>query len=503
MKKVYKAFITLTVAVCLLSGAFSALAADGFDYSYTYTYDYWGDIRQSPNSYRTRYVLNSASLGLEKRLENPQGLFVRNDSIFICDTGNHRIIEVKKAENGFAVERIITNFNIPADSYSGPDKLASPYDIYVSETGDMFIADYGNNRIVKLDKDLNLLTVFTRPNDPTFDSSLAFLPTKLVADSVGRAYVIAKNVNKGIIKYEKSGTFTGFIGANEVKPAWYELLWRNISTKEQRAQQTAFVPTEYDNISIDEKGFFYVVTKTFDTEELLDGGAKPIRRLNAVGSNILVENGNYWSIGDIQWADPNGDVSHSGPSLFIDITALKNGIYVALDSTHSRLFSYDAQGNMLWAFGGIGNKDGFFRRPVAIDHMGNDLVVLDSLDCAVTVMTPTDYGEKVYKAIDLYYNGEYVASADAWTEVLAQNGNCDLAYIGVGRALLQQERYEEALPYFKIARDAENYSEAWRFYRKQWVEERVGWVFGIVFALLLLPPIIRKIRKIKREVDAA
>lgn len=83
--------------------------------------------------------------------------------------------------------------------------------------GTLFIADTNNNRILKVDRNLNLLSVFTLPTDATFDQSMAFLPTKLVCDTTGRVFCLAQNVNRGLMKYEADGTFTGFIGASEVK----------------------------------------------------------------------------------------------------------------------------------------------------------------------------------------------------------------------------------------------------------------------------------------------
>lgn len=492
-----RALACTLVLVLLLPMA--ALAADGIDPCYTYNFDFFGDVRQSPDAYRTKAVITSAMLNLKKGMSSPQGLFVRNDDLYICDTGNNRILQVHEENGRFTLTREITAFT----GDIAPLTFSSPQDVFVSERGELFICDTNNNRIVKLDADLNLQMAVYKPLDNTFDQSISFLPSKLVGDTIGRMFVIGKNVNKGLIKFEADGTFAGFIGANAVKNTWYEYIWKLLSTKEQRAQQMSFVPTEYDNVAIDEKGFFYVVTRTFADDELLDGRAKPIRRLNAVGGNILVENGEYWPVGDVQWADPEGNITNSGPSKFIDITALENEIYIALDSTHNRLFGYDQQGNMLWAFGGVGNMDGYFVRPVAIEHMGHDLLVLDQTDASVTVMTPTRYGELIYTAIGEYRKGQYQQSADTWRQVLTYNANSDLAFIGVGRALLQQEQYAEALSYFKQARDEMNYSEAWRFYRKQWVEDNIAWVFAAVFALLLIPPVLRRVRKIKQEVEQA
>jgi tetratricopeptide (TPR) repeat protein len=83
------------------------------------------------------------------------------------------------------------------------------------------------------------------------------------------------------------------------------------------------------------------------------------------------------------------------------------------------------------------------------------------------------------------------------------NGNYDLAYIGVGRALLRQERYKEALEYFELKFDDDNYSKAFKQYRKQWIEEHILVIFIVVFAVLIVPMIIGRLGKIKREIDTA
>ena len=200
---------SLFAALC---GGMVARAADGFDYNYTYTYDYWGDERQSPDAYRTSAMLSSVSLGLETPMRTPRGLTVSGNDIYIVDTGNNRILQVARDGESFTLTRVISE--ISGDIT--PNTLSAPQDVFVMADGTLFIADTNNNRILKADRNLNLLSVFTRPTDATFDQSMAFLPTKLVCDTTGRVFCLAQNVNRGLMKYEADGTFTGFIGASEV-----------------------------------------------------------------------------------------------------------------------------------------------------------------------------------------------------------------------------------------------------------------------------------------------
>jgi tetratricopeptide (TPR) repeat protein len=147
--------------------------------------------------------------------------------------------------------------------------------------------------------------------------------------------------------------------------------------------------------------------------------------------------------------------------------------------------------------------DGYFRRPSAIEHYGHELYVLDSIDCSITAFVPTQFGDLVYTAIEEFDKGHYEESGDAWQEVMNQNGNYDLAYIGIGRALLRQERYHESMKYFELKYDADNYSKAFKQYRKEWVEENIAIIVIVILALFLIPLGIGKFKALKYEIDTA
>ena len=233
----------------------------------------------------------------------------------------------------------------------------------------------------------------------------------------------------------------------------------------------------------------------------MDAGAiDPIRRLNMMGKDILIRNGNWPVYGDIHWGEAGGI---SGPSLINDITSFENDSYVGLDKVRGRLFAYDDQGRLLFAFGGRGNIDGYFKMPTALEHMGYDLLVLDQLDCSITLFTPTEYGSLIYQAIDQFRDGEYETSGETWQQVIDLNGNYDLAYIGIGRALLRQERYHEAMEYFELKLDDDNYSKAFKQYRKEWVEENIVAIIAVLLVVIVLPLTIGKIKKLKHEIDTA
>jgi tetratricopeptide (TPR) repeat protein len=490
MKRKSTAAVLFCFMVLLLFPPITVLAETT---KYTYTYDWWGLERESPDAYETKEMITGAALGIGD-FSDPQGLFVRDDFIYVCDTGNNRIVIIEKQDGIYQLVDIITEFT----GESSVNTFSGPQDIFVTEKGDFYICDTGNQRVVHLTPDYKLVKELIRPVDETVDQTSGFQPVKVVVDRSGRAIVLVKNYNKGFVEYKNNGEFSGFIGANEVKFNIIDYFWKMLATKKQREQMEQFVPTEYNNLALDPDEFIYCTTSAFKENELRNDKAKPIRKLNSMGTDILVKNGEYPPIGDLTWGNAAGV---SGASKFIDVTALDNDTYFAIDRTRGRIFGYDYQGNLLYAFGSLGNKKGYFLYPTALENLGSDLLILDSASVSITVMGLTQYGQLISDALSEYKSGNYDKSAAYWEEVLTQNGNYDLAYIGIGRSLLRQGEYKKAMEYFKLKYDDENYSKAFQYYRKEWIEHNIRWIVGGFFTIIILPSLIGFIKKVKREVE--
>ena len=487
----------MLVLVSLIAAGIVPVRAQAGEPSYTYIYDYWGDIQDCPDLYSVSKVFTSTDLGLELNMKAPEGMTVYGNLIYICDTGNNRIIELEKhSAEDLQVVRIIDSFEGDVANTS----FNAPSDIAIAEDGCIYIADRGNSRILKLDRDLHYLMQFDKPVDNTLDPTVAFRPSKIAIDTAGRVYCVAAGINKGLIKYENDGVFSGFVGATPVTFDWTDYIWKRFATQEQRAQMESFVPTEYSNLYMDHEGFIYACIGSTASDDIRSGALDVIRKLNLMGNDILVRNGEWYIIGDLYFGSGGG---YSGPSWFADVTVMDNDIYVCLDRNRGRLFGYDDQGRMVFAFGGNGNMDGYFRRPVAVEHIGHELYVLDTLDCAVTAFVPTEFGDLIYKAIEDFDRGDYLTSSSSWERVMQLDGNYDLAYIGIGRSLLRQERYEEAMKYFELKYDDKNYSKAYKQYRKIWVEEHIIPIVIGILLLMVVPLIVGRIRHIRKEVSMA
>jgi tetratricopeptide (TPR) repeat protein len=473
--------------------------------NYTYNYDWWGDPVQSPDAYRVTAYLTGASLGIGV-FRTPQGLFVKDNLVYICDSGNNRIvvIEVKdevKENNVYEVKNIFTSFLINEKESA----LNYPTDLFVTGEGDIYIADMNNQRILRLDSEWNYKSAVLKPVDQTFDPAADFLPNKLVVDFAGRIFVKAVNINKGFLEFDDGGNFVGYMGAINVVVDPIDYIWKRIATRAQRARMDLFVPTEYSNVCLDHEGFLYAVNDVTAVDTYAGSGRpeflQPVRRLNSMGQDILIRNGSIDPFGDNQWSVNSSGIN--GPSRFIDVAAFDNDSYACFDQTRGRIFVYDFQGNLLYAFGGVGNREGYFLLPSAIAAMGYSLFALDARTAALTRFEFTGYGKLINDALVQYRSGRYEDSAAAWEQVLKVNGNYELAYIGIGRAALRQGDYKKAMEYYKLKYYDTGYGKAFQKYRKQWVEKNLWKILLILGIVIIMPSLVKRVSKFVKEIREA
>jgi hypothetical protein len=366
-----------------------------------------------------------------------------------------------------------------------------------------------------------------------------------VVDFANRLFVQVRNVNKGLMEFDSRGEFTGYMGANKVKFNAVDYLWKTISTQAQRDRMELFIPTEYNNVCLDHEGFIYVTnstgvngtatststrrsgsgstsrftintastgpsttTGTAASTTALGmsyiasgpGNTDPVRRLNAMGQDILIRNGYKQPIGDIVFGNAGGV---TGSSRFIDVCAFDNDSYACFDRARGRIFMYDFQGNLLYAFGGVGNREGAFMMPVAIANMGYVLYALDSRTTALTRFDMTSYGLKINDALSEYRAGRYEDSAEIWDEVLKMNGNYDLAYIGIGRAALREGDYQTAMKYYELKHYRTGYGKAFQLYRKQWMEDNLWKILLVLGVVIFVPLVIKRSIRLAREIREA
>lgn len=497
MKKRFFYRIALSVMAMLLTvNTFSASAWGGESISDSFLYNEDGIDVPSTAAFQLKTTVSLSAEDMA--LSAPQDLFEANGKLYITDTGNSRILVY---DDHYALQQVIQE--IPAADGT-VTTMNQPEGLFVQENGEILIADTGNSRILRLSADGVLLQEIGRPSGMTgVDDSTKFMPTKLTVDSVGRLYVIARNINMGLIQLDAQGKFVGYIGAPEVKVDFWTLLWRRFSTKEQISKMEEFVPTEYSNIAVNAEGYIYGTISALDAEDVrtainakdTSGYTTPIRKLNSSGADVLKRNGTYAPLGDL--------VFDKTPSKIVDVAIGNNGVYALLDDTLGHIFLYDDNGNLLCGFGRIGTQKDDFRRPVSLAVQGDRLLVLDSLLGALFVYEQTDYGKLLMDAVSAEYVGDFETAYHLWEQVAVQNVNFEYAYIGLGQACMQQKDYQNAKKYFQYADSKALYSEAAALQRK----EQMGQVFpvilfgiiGLAILLIAIHWLLRAIRYCSRH----
>jgi len=491
MKKILIIFITLFIFPVLIGAS-------------SYNYSYWGtSIHSAPGlTYIASIHAETLRTSIEDEeerqafsLSSPEDIVVYDNKIYLVDKSENAMIiinedfelHISKTEFDYSPAYLASLGSSDITSAS----LSEPYGIDVTESG-IFICDTGNHRIIKLNHDYEVENIFSEIEEATFEEVL-FEPIKITVDPTDRMYVVAKNIYEGILEINSDGTFNRYTGVNPIKLTPFEIFSRSLMTEEQIAQLQLFLPTEYTNVNINESNFIYATSKVSE-----NNAENPIQLINPKGVDVIKRNGYFPPMGDIQYVEGMNNYVIDGPSRLVDIAYTDDGIYTVLDQKRSRLFTYDSEGNLLYIDGDEGRQTDKFSEGVAIDYFGDDLLVLDRKTKTIIVYGLTEFGSYVNQAIHFHNEGMFEEAAEIWEKVIQINSNYEIAYNGIGKMLLREERYEEAMEYFRLGYDQYYYSKAFQEYRNNMLKENFGYIMG---GILLIAGLLigRKIRKIYKK----
>lgn len=425
------------------------------------------------------------------RLNNASGITVTKDGMYIADSGNARIIRVNKQGEEWVVDGV-----------------------YLTPDDNIFYQISSNISIV----DVTGVTLFN--------------PQKVAVDQTGRLYCIAQNVYEGIMEFHTSGSFNRFLGKNEVVANPLKKFWTKIFSETQIASLNLDLPPEFTNIAMDENGFLYATSHP-DADATTN--ANMVKMINTSGKDIMKRNGYVTPDGDAVYLTTSTEEGVIiGMSNLVGITVSKNGNFTIVDELRGRLFTYDNEGNLLYITGeqpGGNSSSGsttlsssiidpvairyFYRDSGEVDEDGNPiqeevLLVLDTVSKSIILFQTTEFGEAVNKATELYQNGivqdEYLLDENGeivldsegnpiikqygaetyWQQVVKMNTNYELAYLGIGKALLRRGEYKEAMDYFELAHSATYYSKVYSEYRDAILSKNFSWIMTAVILVVVL-----------------
>lgn len=444
MKKRLKFIIISAVLLLVLSFEVGAVTP-----YYSYNQTEWSQSVASPDAFRPLNEICGQDIGLDD--------FSGAADFYLTDDGQLYLLE-----NNGRISQLDSDLNLvrtidmlyTADGKESP--LAEPQGIYIRD-GHIYIADFGNSRALRVSKEGAIEQVFEKPENSAYTAEI-FQPKKILADADGMVYIVSEGVYQGAVLYSPDGEFTSFYGSADIQIGLkliIDRMWKKILSKEARATMSKYVPVSFTSFDIDDNGFIYTCSSYTNNRK------EQIRKLNYLGENVypFIEN---FGENDVVTAKGTDQATS-----FVDICIADDGVLYALDETRGRVYAFDSNGERLFTFGSIGTALGTFQKAIAIENYGNKVYVLDSEKQSITCFEPTEYGEQILSAITLYNDGKYEEALEPWRNVLKMNANYELAYRGIGEAMMKMGDYKGAISYFRLGYDRERESDAFGLYREQ------------------------------------
>lgn len=444
MKKLRRIFAML---LCLVMIAGMTASAET-PYK-TYTVDGYGYVLETQSAYNPLAAITKVG---ETAFVSPMDMAIGKDgNLYIADAGAHVILICSR--DGEQVGTI------------GEGILQTPTGVYVTEDGTVYVADKDAKKVFVFDAQGNVTAEYGKPDSPIYGNSMDFKPTKVVANKTGTMYIICEGNMNGIVQLSpvEGGSFLGYFGTNYTSLSPFQMIQRVILTDAQRAQMLSNIPSTPTNLHIDDTGLIYTVTQG-DKETSL-------KKLNIAGKNLLDS--------DPYYADLPAAVT----------TGNYNNILVA--DSDGYIYEYNEDGELLFMFGG--RDDGRQRvglcnkvEAIAVDE-DDRIYLLDSDKKQIHIFEPTEFTNLLHESLYLFSKGQYTQSKEPLSKVLQMNSMFDYANQAMGHAYLQEENYEQALKYFRLAKSFEGYSDAFWEVRNIWIRNYlVAAVLAIAAVIVLI-----------------
>jgi sugar lactone lactonase YvrE len=441
--------------VLMLIAPLSGLAYADSETPYkTFTVDGYGRMRETQTAYLPLYTFTR--IGGET-LNLPADLTVTDDGyLYVADAGNSRIV-IGTTEGEFV-------------GTMGEGHLVNPRGVFVADNKHVYVADRDAEAVFEFDENGALLNRYTKPASPLYGDTLSFLPIKVVVNKAGIMFIICESNTNGIVEISPTagGTFLGYFGTNFAATDLRTIIYRAILTDAQRAKMVGNIPATPTNLAIDEDGLIYTVTR--------GDGAKTLKRLNIAGTNLFRDGAEWYAGSPTAVAAGNHD-----------------NVYVV--EQPGFIWEYNNEGATLFVFGASDDgtqRVGLSSMIASITVDSNDcLYILDGDQGRIQVYEPTEFTKLLHNALCLYSKGRYTESKEPLTKILEMNSMFDYANRAMGRAYYQEENYETALRYARLAKDYDGYSDAFWEIRNIWLKKNIVLLIFVIAGLWLAFRLIR------------
>jgi len=251
---------------------------------------------------------------------NPEGIAADSENnIYVADYGNNRI---QKFTSGGVYQLSFGSFGGGDGELNGPSKLA------IDENDYVYVVDYGNNRVQKFSKFGVYQSQFGSfgSGDGQFNT-----PYGIAIDSSNNI-LVTDTGNTRVQKFDSSGNYLSQFGSAGSSDG------------------------QFDNpsgISVDSNDNIYVADRNNNRVQKFDSSGNYLSQFGSFGSD------------DGQFNNPTG----------LEFSTSSNQLFVA-DSNNNRIQAFDASGNFVYKFGENGSNPGQFNTPfdVTTNSVGNILV---------------------------------------------------------------------------------------------------------------------------------
>ena len=180
-------FVIVMIASCAIVGAGASSAYQ------TYTYAIGGYALHSPDAYTAdATIIDSEYMGLDTPLSKPGDLITDDEgNVYIADAGNNRIVCLNRY---YKVEFTIKNF---INEQGVDDGLTGPEGLFVTEDR-IWVCDSGASRIVVFDRQGNFLKIIEAPTSNLFGDNSLYKPVAIAVDQYNRLFIVSSTTYQGM-----------------------------------------------------------------------------------------------------------------------------------------------------------------------------------------------------------------------------------------------------------------------------------------------------------------